>query len=293
MESGQPLTIQTPDMTFSALAWGQEDAPVVLALHGWLDNAASFTRLAPLLKGVRVIAVDLAGHGLSDHRGAGGDYPLWSYVADVITIADALQLEKLHLLGHSMGAIVSMMTAATMPDRVASLTLIDGLWPGNTEARKTVDQLGKAIAWRTRLSRRPRSRFPSIEMAVKARMMAGFGKITAKAAEIIVRRGLKEDNGDWIWRSDSRLLAPTAMRMSLEQSGLLVSAVKVPAILIAAENGLVDSAAKQFADTLEHITVKRLAGEHHLHLEEQVDDVASVIQPHLSAAVSNAVTEES
>ena len=62
------IEIKTERMTFSALEWGNADDKPVLALHGWLDNAASFTPLAPRLKNVRLIAVDLAGHGRSQHR---------------------------------------------------------------------------------------------------------------------------------------------------------------------------------------------------------------------------------
>ena len=57
-----------------AKGWGDESATVnVIAIHGFLDSAASFDRLAPLLvsksKGnIRVVAVDLSGHGKSAHR---------------------------------------------------------------------------------------------------------------------------------------------------------------------------------------------------------------------------------
>lgn len=47
--------------------WGAEDGIPILALHGWLDNAASFERLAPMLDGCFVVAPDLIGHGRSGH----------------------------------------------------------------------------------------------------------------------------------------------------------------------------------------------------------------------------------
>ena len=64
----EELELQTPYLRLSARAWGPPDGVPVLALHGWLDNAASFDPLASLLPGVRLVAVDLPGHGGSDHR---------------------------------------------------------------------------------------------------------------------------------------------------------------------------------------------------------------------------------
>lgn len=50
-----------------AKVWGPPDGLPVFALHGWLDNAGSFDTLIPLLpKNLRIVAVDTAGHGLSD-----------------------------------------------------------------------------------------------------------------------------------------------------------------------------------------------------------------------------------
>ena len=63
-----------------------------LLLHGWLDNAASFERLVPELfaEGVAhdVCAVDMSGHGLSDHRA--GPYHTCDWAAEVALLADHL-----------------------------------------------------------------------------------------------------------------------------------------------------------------------------------------------------------
>ena len=89
----------------------------VLVRHGWLDNAASFEFLAPLLEGCRVVAVDQRGHGLSDNLNR--PYHIWDGVPDVIGILDALEWDQAILLGHSMGAAVSSLVASAFPDRIS------------------------------------------------------------------------------------------------------------------------------------------------------------------------------
>jgi pimeloyl-ACP methyl ester carboxylesterase len=51
-----------PHLALAAREW-PGDGPKVLALHGWLDNAASFDPLLPLLPDVHAVAIDLPGHG--------------------------------------------------------------------------------------------------------------------------------------------------------------------------------------------------------------------------------------
>ncbi|MFP2768218.1 alpha/beta fold hydrolase [Oceanisphaera sp. KMM 10153] len=113
----------------AVMEWGDPQGVPVVALHGWLDNAASFTLLARHLPHVRLIALDLAGHGLSDHRAAGQPYYIWDNVADVQALVDELALEQVVLLGHSLGAGVATLFAGAFPDRVSRMLLIDGLVP--------------------------------------------------------------------------------------------------------------------------------------------------------------------
>ena len=76
--------------------------PRVLALHGWLDNAASFIPLSSHLRGIDLVAIDQPGHGRSAHLPPGTDYSFVGAMNAVLDVADALGWERFALLGHSM-----------------------------------------------------------------------------------------------------------------------------------------------------------------------------------------------
>ena len=67
-------------LRLAGLSWGSPEARPLLCLHGWLDNAASFAVLAPLLQGSHVVAPDLTGHGKSARRSADATYQICSQV---------------------------------------------------------------------------------------------------------------------------------------------------------------------------------------------------------------------
>jgi pimeloyl-ACP methyl ester carboxylesterase len=83
---------------------GSRDAPngTILLLHGFTDNANSFFFLAPKLarEGFCCVAIEFTGHGRSDHSNTQTSH--FSYVYDVVDVADTLQLQQFHLIGHSM-----------------------------------------------------------------------------------------------------------------------------------------------------------------------------------------------
>ncbi len=68
------FSVDIPLGRITGLRAGAEGTPKVLALHGWLDNAASFVPLAAQLADIDLVAPDLPGHGHSAHLPAGADY---------------------------------------------------------------------------------------------------------------------------------------------------------------------------------------------------------------------------
>ncbi|MGM0983581.1 MAG: alpha/beta fold hydrolase [Pseudomonadota bacterium] len=277
----EPRSLRMAEGRLAALAWGDEQAPTWLALHGWLDNAASFSRLAPRLVaalGIRVVAIDFTGHGLSRHRR--GDYALWDYCHDLLDACDHLGLSRVTLLAHSMGAGVACLTAAALPERVEKLVLLDGLGALTTEADEAPAQLRKGLlADRRPLS--PAPRYPDSETAVAARVAGGATPIDAETARPLVSRNLEAlPDGHVQLRTDARLLRPSLVRLAPEQIGAMLTAIRCPVLLVEGETGILGDRerARRARMAVTRLTRCVLPGGHHLHLEPSaVAGVAATI----------------
>ncbi|GAA0682726.1 alpha/beta fold hydrolase [Dyella marensis] len=259
--------IELPALALRALVWGGGHRPPLLALHGWLDNAGSYARLAPLLAPHRqVIALELPGHGHSDHLPPGLHYHFVDYVRAVLAAADALGLERFDLLGHSLGAGIAALAAAAAPSRVHRLLLIEGLGPLGDDGTHTLQRFRDGIA--TAPNGKGLRVFRDIEQAVAARAIAGG--LRAELARPIVERGLAEVADGWCWRSDPRLTRTSPLRLAETQVHALLRGIDAPTALLLAEPAtsyLPSGPMMQRAACVAGIAVSHLQGGHHLHLE--------------------------
>lgn len=105
-----------------------QEAPIVLAAHGITSSSRAWVPVARALGSrAQLIAVDLRGRG--DSRDLPAPYGLDVHVADLLTVADDLGLERTILAGHSLGAYAVARLAELHPDRVSALVLVDGGLP--------------------------------------------------------------------------------------------------------------------------------------------------------------------
>jgi len=115
--------IEAAGIRLAYRVWGSPGAPPLLLLHGLGDGAADWDGVAPAFaRHWRVYAPDLRGHGRSDRP---GDYSVELMEADVLAFLDALQLDRVDLIGHSMGGLVGYLLAGDHPERVGRLILED------------------------------------------------------------------------------------------------------------------------------------------------------------------------
>jgi pimeloyl-ACP methyl ester carboxylesterase len=251
--------------------------PVILAIHGWLDNAASFKPLIPMLSDYSVIAVDLVGHGYSQHRSEDANYHLMDWVQDLYQFILNENLKEVILLGHSLGGIIASIFASCFPEHVSKLILIESAGPLTEKAEKSVKQLRDSILSRDEMSRKQAKHPTDLETVIRARMLAG--PLNRTAAEILVSRNLQEmDDSSLRWRSDPRLRTVSSLRLTEPQASDFISNISCPVQVILGDQGfekmrkLMDLRSNCFSN----MSVTTVAGSHHCHMDSP-QQVAEII----------------
>jgi pimeloyl-ACP methyl ester carboxylesterase len=115
-------TLDLDGRRLSYLDFGGDGRPL-LALHGHLDQGATFTALArELAPEWRVIAPDQRGHGESDRA---PEYTGAGYLSDAVAVLDHVGVDRAVVLGHSLGGLNAYRLAARHPERVTALVIED------------------------------------------------------------------------------------------------------------------------------------------------------------------------
>lgn len=281
VRTSRDITLQAGSLQLAARVWGEEGATPVLALHGWLDNAASFDALGVTLEGVQLVALELAGHGHSQHRPPGSAYHFVDNIPDVLAAADALGWKRFTLLGHSLGAAVASFTAAAMPERIEQLLLLEGLGPVSGNPVNEPERLRRYLRQHGSQDKRRTRRYPSLEEAATRR--ASNSDLTSGMALHLTRRGTVEhDDGGVCWRHDPRLTFSSPHYYDEAQVLAVLNAIEVPTLLVMAEQGILVSRSTTAARcaAVKGLEVVKLAGGHHLHMEDAAA-VARVLVDHL------------
>lgn len=282
--SPQETTIDIPGHRLAAKVWGPAEGVRVLALHGWLDNAATYDGLAPLLPGLRIVALDHPGHGLSTHAAAGGLYPFVDFVAATHAVLDALSWETCVLMGHSLGASVCAMLAGTIPDRVQRLVMLEGLGPLTCKDEDAPERLAKALSEeaRKRDKERPPSVYESVEAVSKILALAP-PKLQPHSILTLLGRGLEPVEGGVRWRTDKRLRSTSRVRFTEAQVLAFLRRITCPSLLVRATDGLRYEGEQggARAAAMSDLRIVEVPGCHHVHLDSPAE-----VAPHVAAFLS-------
>jgi pimeloyl-ACP methyl ester carboxylesterase len=272
----KPVGFDVNGRKISGISYGDEQGPLLLCLHGWLDNAASFQPVMPYLSNYHVIAIDWPGHGLSDHRGADAHYYFLDWVYDMISLFRSQQWQAIDILGHSMGGMVASAFSAAFPEHVKSLTLIDCIGVLTSDEATTTKQLRKGLLSRLTRDNKTKKYHTNLNSAVAARVLVS--DLSTDNARLIVKRGIEQTKAGFIWRADIRLRSTSPYRFTLAQAEQLVADINTPVQLLYGSKGMemVTKGLKCFGPLFKNLQVHELSGGHHVHME-QAEQAAKLI----------------
>ncbi|WP_425073457.1 alpha/beta fold hydrolase [Sagittula sp. S175] len=268
IQVASPCAWEVDGLTYRGLAWGPRDGRPVLALHGWMDHADSFGVIAPLLTGCHVVALDLSGQGMSDHRVAHASYNLWDDLPQIASILELLGWDRCVMMGHSRGANIATLFAAAQPDRVNALVALDSLVPEPSDLT-IVETLSAFVTQTKRQMARPPRSFASREEYLERR--AAQGNATA-VSERLADRALMETSDGFILRGDPRLFASSAVKLDQKDVEDVLAALSCPVLNVWARHGIKSTRAKILATA--RLAEERVAdyrsldidGDHHFHM---------------------------
>lgn len=215
-EAPPPLhrTVNAARLPLALWDWGGS-GPRVLFVHGFLDVGRSFEDAARSATSFcRPAALDWRGHGRSGRCGPDAAYHQLDHLKDLVAVVDELAAAgeaPAALVAHSMGGTLALMLAATMPDLVPRLLLLDNLGGYAADAAEQADALGEVLQ-SIRTPKRPFRAFASVAEAIPV-FRANNPGLSEAGAQRMARHFLRaREGGGCEPDADPRLRGPNPYR---------------------------------------------------------------------------------
>jgi pimeloyl-ACP methyl ester carboxylesterase len=273
----QQISFQLPHIKLAGLAFGDPDKPLIVALHGWLDNAASFVPLADYLQDYYLVAIDFAGHGLSQHRSADAHYHLLDFVHDLHELVLTQGWSNFILLGHSMGGIVGSLYTSSFPEFVSHYITMESFGPMTKTEASSAEQLRESIESRIKIRDREPRHPENLETVVRARAQAG--DLAQTSATLLVQRNLCEKNEQLYWLTDRRLRAISSLRVTEGQAKAFMQSISCPVLAIEGLTGfdMMKARMQERRAWITHLKSAICEGGHHLHMDNPQPVAAEIV----------------
>jgi pimeloyl-ACP methyl ester carboxylesterase len=276
--SPRARTIEANRLRHHLLEWSVR-GPTVLLLHGFLEHAHTWDRVAPRVAdaGFRVLALDWRGHGDSEWIGRGGYYHFADYAADLAGIVRAVG-GRTALVGHSMGASAALGYAGTEPERVGALVCVDALGPPDTPAEMAPERFAAWIAALERAGRRVRGDVDVAAAAASLRQR--FPELSADAARHLVEHGTRVDGEGRRWKFDPLHQTTSPQPYYVAQARAFWRRITCPVLYVEGGSSRLRLAEVDIAERLAVLRAERvtIAGAgHHPHLERPEETSAALV----------------
>ena len=234
MKSSRSEFLTIRGMQYHIRHWGNDDAPMLFMLHGWMDVSASFQFLIDGLKrDWRVIAPDWRGFGLSEYAGKSYWFP--DYLADLDAILQHYSPERpVNLLGHSLGANVAGIYAGVRPERVKKLIMLEGFGMPTTQPDEAPTRYAR---WLDEVQANPNMRSYATSQQVAQRLQKNNPRLSDERAAFLAQHwAAKNEAGIWEIQADPWHKLPNPNLYRVEEIMACWQAVTAQVLWIEAKN---------------------------------------------------------
>lgn len=286
---GQEVKVPVPWGVIAGREWGERGGFPWLGVHGWLDNAGSFKPWAELYLpcGVRFVSIDYPGHGLSSHLPSGQGYHYLESMIHIQRVIKFLGWKEFGLIGHSMGAGIASLYAATFPEQVKGLVMLDLIKPSARSVDELVEKTRQSVLSRLEMEERLEGGrdiasskvYPSYEAALSrliegANFIAGDGALSEASARVLMERGSrKSDCGTGVvFTRDLRHRIPSLYGFHSDFQKEFATQIKCPHLLLKANDSMSYDTEERNQSILGIYSTnplyeyKEVEGGHHVHL---------------------------
>jgi pimeloyl-ACP methyl ester carboxylesterase len=213
--------------------WGSEGKPVMILVHGGLDHARSWDWVAKALRqDFHVYALDLRGHGNSAWA-PGALYSVAEHVLDLSALADIVKGFPIHIVGHSLGAVVTLVYAGIYPDRVKKLVVIEGLGLPPVRRLQQTPPAERMRKWIERVrgaEQRTPHDYTDLASAV-ARMKEANPFLSDEVAQHLTLHGTNWNaDGSIIWKFDNFARLPGPYGMNVAELSAVLNRIQCPSL---------------------------------------------------------------
>jgi len=254
-------------------SWGSQNNPVVLCVHGILEQGLAWQEVAhPLVaKGYRVVAPDLFGHGRSTHFEMVTAYNSLTFLAQIDRVIQELPDRPLFLVGHSMGAMLAAMIASVRPQKLKALMLVEPPLPSEENKQEPIHQLTTFLEYFASSPQHPI--FPDVATAAR-RLRQVTPALSAEFSYILAQRTTELCEGGVRWNWDPILRTRSTLSFNSFNGGRsqyleMLKHIQVPTTLVYGDSSQLNRPEDLQQQQTAMSQAKRVfvSGGHNLHIE--------------------------
>lgn len=218
------------DVEINLAEW-EGPGKTILCIHGLTANCRCWDVVAtPLASEYHILAMDLRGRGHSGMPETG--YSIDDHCLDIKCVMEDLSLKKVILVGHSLGAFITLAFSARYPELVEKIVLVDG------GGKLSEEQMGKVLTGIKPSLDRLGQIFPNFEAYLDVMKQAPFLKPWSKNLEVFYQHEVEKVEGGICSRVQLKHIEEEVVNLAAFDVSEIYSRVQCPALILRADQGM-------------------------------------------------------